>query len=120
MMNKPVLFGILSLTLMASAVRAAEGDLAEKTVANWTKECQSCHGKDGKGRTKAGRKAGVKDFTDLEYQKKLTDEQMFKQIKMGMKDEDGKEKMKAYGDKLKDEEIKALVAYVRKFAKKEE
>ena len=34
--------------------------------------CASCHGKDGKGATKAGRMAGVKDFTDAAYQKGKT------------------------------------------------
>jgi len=80
---------------------------------NWTKHCASCHGKDGKGDTKAGKKAEVKDLTDPKYQESFTDEQMFKQIKEGMKDKNGKEKMKAFGGLLSDEEIKALVACVR-------
>src|SRR5213594_3770668 len=48
---------------------------------NWEKHCASCHGKDGKGETKAGRKADVKNLTDAAYQATFTDEQMFKQIK---------------------------------------
>ncbi len=83
---------------------------------NWTKNCLSCHGKDGKGETKAGKKAGSKDMTDAKYQAALSDEKAFKQIKEGMK-EDGKERMKAFGDKLTDAEIKDLVAYVRAFKK---
>jgi mono/diheme cytochrome c family protein len=84
---------------------------------NWTKNCASCHGKDGKGETKAGKKAEVKDLTDATYQASFTDEQMIKQIKEGMKDKNGKEKMKPFGDKLNEEEIKALVAHVRSFKK---
>ena len=80
---------------------------------NWTKHCGSCHGKEGKGDTKAGKKADVKDLTDSKYQAGFTDEQMFKQIKEGMKDKNGKEKMKAFGGTLSDEEIKALVKFVR-------
>jgi mono/diheme cytochrome c family protein len=38
---------------------------------------------------------------------------MFKQIKEGMKDAKGKEKMKPFGGVLSDDEIKALVAFVR-------
>jgi hypothetical protein len=41
---------------------------------------------------------------------------MFKAVKDGLK-EDGKEKVKPFGDKLKDDEIKALVAQVRSFKK---
>ena len=80
---------------------------------NWTKNCAACHGKDGKGETKAGKKAEVKDLTDAKYQASFTDEQMFKQIKEGMKDKNGVVKMKAFGATLSDEEIKALVAHVR-------
>ncbi len=83
---------------------------------NWTKNCVSCHGKDGKGDTKAGKKAAVKDFTDAKYQASLTEDKMAKQIKEGMK-ENGKEKMKPYGDKLSEAEIKALVKHVRDFKK---
>lgn len=92
---------------------ASAADVAE----NWTKHCASCHGKDGKGETKAGKKAEVKDLTDARYQASLTDEAMFKQIKEGMKDKNGKEKMKPFGDKLGDDEIKALAAHVRSLKK---
>jgi len=80
---------------------------------NWTKNCAACHGKDGKGETKAGKKAEVKDLTDAKYQASFTDEQMITQIKEGLKDKNGKEKMKPFGGTLSDEEVKALVAHVR-------
>lgn len=84
---------------------------------NWTKNCASCHGKDGKGNTKAGKMAEVKDLTDATYQATFKDDQMFKQIKEGLKDKNGKERMKPFADKLNDEEVKALVAHVRSFKK---
>jgi cytochrome c553 len=99
-----------SLLLGVASLRAADAK------ENWEKNCVSCHGKDGKGETKAGKKAGVKDLTDANYQNSLTDEKMAQQIKGGMK-EGGKEKMKPFGDKLSDEEIKALIGYVRAFKK---
>ena len=83
---------------------------------NWDANCASCHGKDGKGATRAGRTAGVKDFTDPAYQKEITDAKAIDQIKNGMKDKDGKEKMKAYADKLNDDEVKALIAFIRTLA----
>ena len=49
------------------------------------------------------------------YQASLKDEAMFKAIKEGVKDGD-KVRMKA-AEGLSDEEIKALVAYVRAFKK---
>lgn len=96
--------------LLAGSSRAAE------VQANWTKHCASCHGKDGKGDTKAGRMAGVKDQTDAQYQATLKDEKIFTSIKEGLKD-GGKEKMKPFKDKLSDDEIKALIAHVRTFKK---
>lgn len=95
---------------------AATGSLRADTAENWGKHCASCHGKDGKGETKAGKKAGAKDQTDAAYQAKLTDDQAFKSIKEGMKEGD-KDKMKPFADKLSDAEIKALVAHVRTFKK---
>jgi len=101
------------LTSAASFLLVSSVSYAADVNENWTKHCVSCHAKDGKGQTKAGRAAGVKDFTDAKYQATLTDEQMFKQIKEGMKDKNGKEKMKPYGGVLSDDEIKDLVKFVR-------
>ncbi len=106
-MKKPT--ALIVALFVASLASANAADVGE----NWTKHCGSCHGKDGKGQTKAGRKANAKDLTETSYQATFTDEQMFKQIKEGMKDKNGKEKMKAFGGALSDDEIKALAAYVR-------
>lgn len=103
---------LIAALVVASALTASAADVQ----ALWGQHCASCHGKDGKGQTKAGKKAGVKDQTEATYQAGLTDEKMFKAVKDGLK-EDGKEKMKPFGDKLKDDEIKALVAQVRSFKK---
>lgn len=99
----------LALSFLVAPSRAAD------VQANWTKHCASCHGKDGKGQTKAGKMAGVKDQTDPAYQATLKDDQMFKAIKEGLKDGD-KVKMKP-AEGLSDDEIKALVAHVRSFKK---
>ena len=106
----PALLAAISLPFLAAIGLSAE------VGENWTKHCASCHGKDGKGQTKAGRMAGVKDQTDTQYQAGLKDEKMFTSIKEGLK-EGEKEKMKPFKDKLSDEEIKALVAHVRSFKK---
>src|SRR5262245_45359563 len=84
----------------ALAIIAATASAAD-VAANWTTHCAACHGKDGKGQTKAGRMAGVKDQTDPAYQATLNDEKCFKSLKEGLKD-GGKEKMKPFGDKLSD------------------
>ena len=104
---------LVGALLVAVAVNARAADVKE----NWEKNCASCHGKDGKGETKAGKKAGAKDLTDAKYQATFTDEKMHKQIKEGLKDKNGKELMKPFGDKLNDEEIKALIAFVKTLKK---
>lgn len=102
----------IATVLATAATTAWAADVQE----NWAKNCASCHGKDGKGQTKAGKIANVKDLTDAKYQESLTEEKMMKQIKEGMK-EGEKERMKPYGDKLSADEIKALVKHVRTFKK---
>jgi mono/diheme cytochrome c family protein len=79
---------------------------------NWGTQCAKCHGADGKSDTKIGAKLGAKDFTDAKVQAGFKDEEAFTTIKQGKKDKDGKTLMKAF-DTLSDDEIKALVAYVR-------
>jgi cytochrome c553 len=90
---------------------------AADAKANWDTICAKCHGADGKGDTKMGQKFGIKDFTDAKVQDGIKDEDAVKAIKDGIKDADGRTKMKAYvtgaDAPLSDDEVKALVAYVR-------
>ena len=97
---------------MALAGVARGADVKE----NWEKNCQKCHGADGKGQTKMGRQSGAKDYTDAKVQSELKDENAVKAIKEGIT-EKGKKKMDPYGDKLNPEEIKALVVHIRSFKK---
>jgi cytochrome c6 len=90
--------------------------LAADVKENWEKHCQKCHGADGKGNTRMGKQSGAKDYTDPKVQEELKDEKAVKAIKEGIT-ERGKKKMDPYGDKLSDEEIKALIAHIRAFKK---
>lgn len=83
---------------------------------NWEKNCAKCHGPDGKGDTKMGKKVDIKDLTDAKVQAKFTDAEAVKAIKEGIKGKDDAVVMKAV-EGLSDEEIKGLVAYVRAFKK---
>jgi len=97
----------------AAALSASAATVKE----NWDTICAKCHGADGKGQTKVGQMLKIKDFTDAKVQADMKDEAMTKAIKDGIKDADGKTKMKAYvtgaDAPLSDDEVKALVAYVR-------
>jgi len=103
---------LIALCLAVSALAARAADAKE----NWEKNCQKCHGADGKGETAMGKKLKVKDYTDAKVQASMKDEEMVKFIKEGKKEGD-KTLMKAYADSLSDAEIKDLAAYVRKFKK---
>ena len=108
-MNRIILAAAATLTAAVVSVSAA--DVKE----NWEKSCAKCHGPDGKGDTKLGKRVEVKDFTDAKYQASMKDEDMIKTIKDGVKN-GAKIRMKA-AEGLSDEEIKALAAYVRAFKK---
>ena len=105
----------MTIAIGLMAVTASAG-LAADVKENWDKHCLKCHGADGKGNTKMGKQSGVKDYTDPKVQEELKDENAVKIIKEGIV-EKGKKKMDPYGDKLNDEEIKALIAYIRAFKK---
>jgi len=109
-MKKLIVLSVALLIAGAVSVRAADAK------ENWDKNCAKCHGPDGKGKTKMGEKMGVKDYTDAKVQEGLKDDAMTKAIKEGVKDGDTT-KMKAFGDVLSDDEVKALVKYVRDFKK---
>ena len=95
----------------ASVLTVTAADVKE----TWEKNCTKCHGPDGKGDTKMGKKLDIKDLTDAKLQASVKDEEMLKAIKEGVKDGD-KIRMKA-AEGLNEEDMKALVGYVRTFKK---
>jgi len=106
---------ILTLTIAIIAVSAWSAGAAD-AKATYEKDCAKCHGKEGKGDTKMGQKLGAKDYTDAKVQAEMKDDAAFKAIKEGLKSKEGKTLMKPSED-LSDDDIKALVAYMRTFKK---
>jgi cytochrome c553 len=88
---------------------------AAPAAENWENHCTKCHGDDGKGQTKAGKKLKLKDYTDAKVQAEMKDEDMIKAIADGINGADGKEKMKGYKSEVSADEVKDLVAFIRKF-----
>lgn len=76
--------------------------------------CVSCHGDDGKGKKDFSPKSP--DFTDAAWQKTKTDEQLATSITDGI-GSGTKGSMPRWKGLLKPEEIQALVAHVRTYAK---
>jgi cytochrome c553 len=106
------------LLIIATVFGAAAAITARAADANesWEKTCAKCHGPEGKGDTKMGQKLEIKDLTDAKVQGAFTDDQAIKAIKEGVKDSEGKMRMKAI-EGLSDDEIKALVQKVRTLKK---
>jgi cytochrome c oxidase cbb3-type subunit 3 len=94
---------VASLALQAGPAPDNGGDL-------FRRQCSMCHGIDGKGF------AGLKtpNFTDPKVQASLTDKEITATIKNGRK---GTE-MPGFGGRLHDDQIQALVTYIRSLKKK--
>jgi cbb3-type cytochrome c oxidase subunit III len=84
-------------------LKAGERSAAEL----YAKNCASCHGKDGQAKTFKAKLNHARNLSDAEWQNRVSDERIFNSIM------NGKGKMPAYGKKLSEQEIDALVAYVR-------
>jgi len=100
---------ILAVSLFA--VSAVCGFSAEAKE-NWEQHCAKCHGADGKGDTKMGKKLEVRDYTNAAVKASLKDEEALKALKEGLT-KDGKQLMKPFSPDISDDELKALIAYLR-------
>jgi mono/diheme cytochrome c family protein len=98
-MGLVTLLGLVVVSLCSSMA------VAQDAAGTYKAKCSVCHGADGKGG-----KMGTRDFASPEV-KAETDAQLTEIITKG------KGKMPAYDGKLKDTEIKDLVAYIRSLAK---
>jgi cytochrome c6 len=105
-MKKIMIAGFAVMALAIWVVAAPQGDGA----AAFKSRCAMCHGADGAGNTPMGQKQGAKDLKSDAVQKQ-TDAQLTQSI------EKGKGKMPGYAEKLKPEEIKQLVAFIRSLKK---
>ena len=104
---------VLTISLLIAAPLSGR---AADAKTNWANNCAQCHGASGKGDTKMGKMLNAMDLTDPTKQASFTDAKAATSIKDGVK-QNGKTTMKAFGGKLSDDEIKALVAYVRTLKK---
>ena len=74
-------------------------------------KCAKCHGKDGRAKSLRGKLAHARDLTDFGWQSNVTDERLFNSIS------NGKGKMPDFKKSLSEDQIDALVAYVRQLKK---
>jgi mono/diheme cytochrome c family protein len=110
LMKRIVIIALAMFATSALSVSAADGK------ALYDKECAKCHGADGKGATKMGKKLNARDYTDAKVQASFTDEEGVKSVKEGLKDKAGKTVMKPT-EGITDADAKAVIAYMRTFKK---
>jgi cytochrome c6 len=72
-------------------------------------QCAKCHGKDGRAKSLHAKHVHARDMTDAAWQDSVTDERLFNSIS------NGKGKMPDFKKKLSEDQIDALVRYVRQF-----
>ena len=77
----------------------------------YSKNCASCHGQDGRSKTLKAKRNHARNLSDPEWQERVSDERIFNSIM------NGKGKMPGYGKKISEQEIDALVSYVRALRK---
>lgn len=76
----------------------------------FAQRCARCHGADGRGETTTGKMIGAPNLTGAEWWRKLDDEQrLVESVK------NGRNRMPAFGHRLTEEQIAALVRVVRGF-----
>ena len=92
----------IALIFLFAAVPADATDSAAVFKTN----CAACHGADGRGQSPMGKALHVKDLASDDVQA-LSDQQLKTIIA------EGKGKMPAYKSKLSDDDIAALVAFIR-------
>jgi len=97
-----------SLLLFSVAFHAAVPAVSGEAI--YTNNCMMCHGADGKGFPALK----TPDFTDPKWQSSNKDKQIGDVIKNGKKGT----MMAAFGNKLNDQEITAVIAYIRSLKKK--
>lgn len=102
---------ILTIALFsAGSVLAADGK------ALYEQHCAKCHGADGKGETKMGKKLGARDYSNARTWEGLTDAAATKAVKDGVKDKEGKFVMKSI-EGISDAEAKAVVDHMKSLKK---
>jgi mono/diheme cytochrome c family protein len=98
----------LGVTVMA--IPAASQD-AGSGASVYKAKCETCHGQDGSGNTPVGKSLQVADLRSAEVQGK-SDAELTQSVT------DGKGNMPAFKGNITDDEIHAVVKFVRTFAAK--
>jgi mono/diheme cytochrome c family protein len=101
----------IAIILLGGAICPSWLFAQSDSAALFKSKCVMCHGEDGSGNTPSGKALKAKDLRSDEVQKNSDAELTEVIIKGG-------NKMPAFGQKLKPDQIQQLVAYIRHLGKK--
>jgi mono/diheme cytochrome c family protein len=110
--RRAVLFAPVASAALALLLGQPAPAAAEDAAKIFGKSCSPCHGKEGEP-SAVFAKQGVRNFKDAAWQKATPDAQIEKTIREGKKGT----MMASFEKQLSPEEIKGLVAYIRKLGK---
>jgi len=102
---------VFSVAVAASRKAGASAASAGDASSVYNSKCASCHGKDGRARSRHARHEHARDLTSAEWQDSVSDERIYNSIS------NGKGKMPSFKKKLSDSQIDELVSYVRRLRK---
>jgi cytochrome c553 len=100
------------VAVFALVLAAPPAVFGADAAAVYKKKCAACHGKEGEP-NRIFAKQGVRSFKDAEWQKATEDAQVEEAIRKGKKGT----MMASFEKQLTDEEVTALVAYIRTLGK---
>ena len=103
-MRIPIILAIVSLPSLAPVWAQKGGE------AIFQEMCVGCHGTDGRAGTDMGKKVKAADLTSPAVQQQ-SDSALMKVVRSGQK------KMPSFSDKLSEDDIKAVISYVRQLGK---
>src|SRR5437016_9103366 len=104
--------GVAVVFVFSYALRAHAGiEVSGDAKPTFDAKCSSCHGKDGRAKSLHAKHVHARDLTDAVWQASVSDERLFNSIS------NGKGKMPEFKKKLPEDQIDALVRYVRQFKK---
>ena len=88
---------------------AAPAKVTKETRLIFKQNCVKCHGTEGRGKTVDGETTGAQDFTEQDWQQRVSVQRLLNSITHG------RGQMPAFGKKLSEEQIKSLAALVLTF-----
>ena len=105
----------LALGLTCAGVRAgnptAASGRARSAASLYNRSCVSCHGADGRSRTRKGKLKLARDISDSGWQESVSDERIFNSIT------NGRGKMPSFKKTMSDAEVDSIVLFVRALKK---